>query len=118
MMGKMPTRGWVPKETFHLCGVEGDEGDVVKKPISIGIPCVPNFKGVLSSIMRAFTSPIIIPKANGGHIFNKPTCSFVANVTSFAKTRPSPRNPFRGALIMKIFFLNFNAYVNIFYIMF
>ena len=80
MMRKMPTRGWVLKETFHLCGVEGfggcfygfkkaiwgNEGDVVKKPISIGIPCVPNFKGVLSSIMRAFTSPIIIPKANRG----------------------------------------------------
>ena len=102
MMRKMPTRGWVLKETFHLCGVEGfggcfygfkkaiwgNEGDVVKKPISIGIPCVPNFKGVLSSIMRAFTNPIIIPKANGGPIFNKPTSSFVANVSNFAKTRP------------------------------
>ena len=46
------------------------------------------FKRVLSSIMRALTSLIIIPNANGGPIFNKPTSSFVANVTNFAKTRP------------------------------
>ena len=49
---------------------------------------VPNFKGVLRSNMRALTSPIIIAKAYGGPIFNKPTSSFVANVTNFAKTRP------------------------------